>query len=570
MMIYKKSNFIKYFFSLIILVGAVLIFSACETEDDIPPPSAYVEPEPLPDGDCTIDIIVPEIADGIDFECTAPATEFFGEKDGALTIEHAENPAKEGINTSEGVMMIEQTAAIQPWAGFFFNLASKIDFSEKQSISIKVYSPAAGQQINLKLEDAEDDMINTEVLAETTVANEWEEITFPFSTGASGKYDKIVLFFDFNGPKDATTVHYFDDIVLAEGGSTGGPGGPSAVPTVAAPTPTLDESIVISMFSDAYDDVPVDTWRTDWSQAVLLDTLIADNAVKKYSALNFVGIETANTQIDASSMTHFHVNVWTADATEIKIKLVDFGPNGVYDGPGEGDDAEHELTIESPAQQEWVSLDIPLADFTGLTTRSNLTQYIFSGAPTGANTIFMDNIYFYDGSNIVTAPTTAAPAPTVPEADVISLFSDTYTDVTVDTWRTDWSAADLEDLEIEGNATKKYSNLDFVGIETVLNQIDASEMVTFHTNVWTADATQIRIKIVDFGPNGAYDGPGQGDDTEHEITIENPEQNTWLSLDIPLSDFEGLTTKSNISQFIYAAQPVGSTTIFIDNVYFSK
>lgn len=109
--------------------------------------------------------------------------------------------------------------------------------------------------------------------------------------------------------------------------------------------------------------------------------------------------------------------------------------------------------------------------------------------------------------------------------------------------------------------------MNFVGIETVANQIDASDMEFFHTDIWTADATEIRIKLVDFGADGAFDG---GDDVEHEITIANPQQNAWLSLDIPFSDLPGLATRSNIEQLIYAGQPSGSMTIFVDNVYFRK
>ena len=203
--------------------------------------------------------------------------------------------------------------------------------------------------------------------------------------------------------------------------------------------------------------------------------------------------------------------------------------------------------------------------FYRLNLEANLAQYIFVGAPSKENTVFIDNVFFYNSAGISDQPTAAAPLPTVSESNVISLFSDAYTNVPVDTWRTEWSIATLEDIQIEGNNTKKYSDLNFVGVETVGTQIDASTMTHFHTDIWTGDATEVRIKLVDFGPDGAFDG---GDDTEHEITVANPEQATWISLDIPLSDFTGLTTKQHISQLIYAGQPVGSTTIFIDNVYF--
>ena len=84
-----------------------------------------------------------------------------------------------------------------------------------------------------------------------------------------------------------------------------------------------------------YTDVPVDTWRTDWSSAVLEDIMVAGNATKKYSELDFVGVETVANQIDATSMTHFHIDVWSADFTLFAVKLVDFGADGAFGG---GDD----------------------------------------------------------------------------------------------------------------------------------------------------------------------------------------------------------------------------------------
>ncbi|MGN7513090.1 MAG: hypothetical protein ACTHOM_01860 [Allomuricauda sp.] len=707
---------------LLMAIGILGTIISCESEDDLPPPSAYVPPEPEPEpepGDgCTFTTIVPELADGLDFECGGPEVSFFGEIDGSLALEYVENPDPSGINTSETVVAYTQTPSVEPWSGFFFDLASKVDFTVMQTVKIKVYSPAADQIVLLKFEDSADGSISKEVQATTTVSGEWEELSFVFSPSDSDKFDRLVLFFDFNGEKSSESTHYFDDIVMSEGGEVEEPV-ETGTPTVPAADPTIDPAEVISLFSDTYTDVTVDTWRTDWSDAILEDIEIEGNAVKKYSELSFVGVEAVSAPIDATGMTHFRTDIWTGDATELRIKLVDFGADGAFDG---GDDVEHELVFEAPAQQEWVTLDIPLSDFTGLTTRGHIAQLIFVGAPSKANTVFVDNVFFYneagvsnkpisgapvptvaeanvisvfsdaytnvdgtdfnpnwgqatvvtqeviDGNNTLkyenlnyqgtqfaapldvsgmtmmhvdywtadsselngylissgpaetahsfaitngewvsvdipltefsdivdltdviqlkfdgngtiyldniyfyappaTEPTTAATAPTVVEADVISLFSNAYTNVPVDTWRTDWSAAVLEDIIVDGDDVKKYSELNFVGIETVANQIDATDMTHFHTDVWTADATEIRIKLVDFGADGAFGGD---DDVEHEITIANPEQSTWISLDIPLSDFTGLTTKANIAQLIYAGQPAGSMTVFVDNVYFHK
>jgi hypothetical protein len=74
------------------------------------------------------------------------------------------------------------------------------------------------------------------------------------------------------------------------------------------------------------------------------------------------------------------------------VKLVDFGADGAFGG---GDDVEHQVNFEAPVQGGWLSLDIPLADFTGLTTKEHMAQYILVGQPTGANTVFVDNVYFH-------------------------------------------------------------------------------------------------------------------------------------------------------------------------------
>jgi hypothetical protein len=168
-------------------------------------------------------------------------------------------------------------------------------------------------------------------------------------------------------------------------------------------------------------------------------------------------------------------------------------------------------------------------------------------------------------TNPVTEPLTAAPTPTLPAANVISMFSNAYTNVPVDTWQTSWSSGVLTNIQIQGNDTKKYSNLDFVGIESTTSQINATNMLYFHVDAWTPNMTLFRVKLVDFGANAAYGG---GDDVEHEKVF-TPTLTSWNSYHIPLSDFTGLITKGHIAQLIFSGQPVGAGTLFVDNVYFS-
>lgn len=457
-----------------------------------------------------------------------------------------------------------------------------IDVSGMTNIRLDIWTPDAtdaGQAFRVKLFDVGPDasfgtgddieqeitLVNPQIQSEEWVSLDLPLSRFPGITNGSN-LAQVVLSGDLPNVYVSNIFFYNDG-----GGGGGGTGGGGAdEPMVAAPTPTRPAADVISLFSEAYDDVAVDTWRTEWSMADFSDVMVAGNAVKRYDNLDFAGVETTMSLVDAGEMTHFHIDVWSPNITDLGIKLVDFGANGAFDESG-GDDVEHQIDFSGIAQGQWVSYDLPLADFSGLVSRDNLAQYIFAAQPSGGATLFIDNVYFYRESTGGggTEPTMAAPTPTRDAANVISLFSDAYSDVTVDTWRTDWSSADFTDIMVAGNAVKFYENLDFVGVETTSALIDAGEMTHFHFDVWTPNATQIGIKLVDFGANRQFDENG-GDDVEHQVDFPGPAQGQWISYDIPLADFTGLLTRGSMAQYIFVGQPVQASSLYIDNVYFYK
>ncbi len=163
-------------------------------------------------------------------------------------------------------------------------------------------------------------------------------------------------------------------------------------------------------------------------------------------------------------------------------------------------------------------------------------------------------------------PSTAAPMPSTTSGSVISLFSNTYTNRVIDTWSAGWDQADVIDTTIAGNDTKKYSNLNYSGIEfTGANSINATAMNFLHVDIWTPNSTPLKLKLVDFGANNAYDGGDDKNSIEYVLTPA-PTPGTWTSYNIPLSNFTGLDTKANLSQMLF----IGSnTTVYFDNVYLS-
>ncbi|CAN5624486.1 hypothetical protein BH10BAC3_BH10BAC3_30440 [soil metagenome] len=160
------------------------------------------------------------------------------------------------------------------------------------------------------------------------------------------------------------------------------------------------------------------------------------------------------------------------------------------------------------------------------------------------------------------APVVAAPTPNRAPADVISLFSNAYTNNPVDTWSTSWSGCchELTDLQIAGNDTKKYVLHHFAGVEFIASPVDATNYGFLHIDVWTPNvAKPFTIRLVNFGVSN----------TEADVT-RTPAQNTWVSYDIPLSEFATLGGKNKLSQMLFLVAGETTGTFFIDNVYFFK
>jgi hypothetical protein len=130
------------------------------------------------------------------------------------------------IDASNKVMKVIKTAGAEVWAGTTMStnlgLAKAIPLkSGATTMQARVYSPAAGLKIKLKVEDRTNGNIAVETDAVTTVANTWEVLEFDFSNQSSGTpainfantYDKASIFFDF-GTAGSGKVFYLDDFKM--------------------------------------------------------------------------------------------------------------------------------------------------------------------------------------------------------------------------------------------------------------------------------------------------------------------------------------------------------------------
>lgn len=166
---------------------------------------------------------------------------------------------------------------------------------------------------------------------------------------------------------------------------------------ISAPTPTQDAADVISIFSDTYENVNIDFYNGYWKPyqtTTSADFDVRGDNILVYENFNFVGHQFSDPTVDASAMTHLHMDILIPGSLPSNAKLIvtikDFGANGADGG---GDDKTQKVTILSSQLKgdAWASIDIPLS----LSQRSKVGQFIFENGGSAVTNLYMDNVYFY-------------------------------------------------------------------------------------------------------------------------------------------------------------------------------
>ncbi|KRP27829.1 MAG: hypothetical protein ABS28_10545 [Cryomorphaceae bacterium BACL22 MAG-120619-bin32] len=164
----------------------------------------------------------------------------------------------------------------------------------------------------------------------------------------------------------------------------------------------------------------------------------------------------------------------------------------------------------------------------------------------------------------ILAPIVAAPAPpSRSAADVVSIFSDAYTNVTLSELPTTWSAGGFEAINLNNDNIWKLTNLDFIGMVTnYATGIDLSVMEKMHIDYWVPEGVtnELLVKIVN-----TVDG---GEDIE---SLGTTVSGTWQSIDIDMAGFDGgnLSNKEKITQILIDSDGLAGV-VYIDNFYFYK
>ena len=324
---------------------------------------------------------------------------------------------------------------------------------------------------------------------------------------------------------------------------------------VGAPTPTKDPADVISVFSDKYTNINVDFYNGYWAPyqtTESADFAVNGDHVLNYSNFNFVGIQVSSPVVNIGSKGYLHLDIYLPDnlntGATFKVRVVDFGANGA---PGGNDDVSDIVSFTAPTlvAKTWLSLDIPLSSLPLLTTKGHFGQIIFEGV--NIPNFFADNIYFW---NNPVMPPTPAPVPTKEAVNVLSVFSDTYTNIIGTDFNPNWGQSTLVmQTPIGGNNTLKYASFNYQGLQLGSNQ-NVSTYGYLHLDYYSTNATQLKVYLI---------SPG-GVETPFTLTVPTT---GWNSADIPLSSFAPVAL-NNIMQMKFDGGT--GSDVYLDNIYFWK
>lgn len=255
------------------------------------------------------------------------------------------NPYQSGINTSDRCAQTLKASGAEVWAGSFLTMENPIDFSTNKTFKVKVWSPKTDAIVRLKVENLDNGDIFYEVDATTTVAEEWEELSYDFSGIDMGnEYQKVVIFFDFGNTGD-DALYYFDDVKLVPGGG-------------ATSLPVEDFEGVAPEFTVFGNIADIEVLENP-DQSGINTTAHSAKLTKSDGAETWAGaFFEVETPLDLANYGDIKVDVWSPrEDIVVKLKL-------------ENDDASvtHEVDLNTATSNTWEELvydfsDAPAADY---------------------------------------------------------------------------------------------------------------------------------------------------------------------------------------------------------------
>ncbi|MFI3296317.1 MAG: T9SS type A sorting domain-containing protein [bacterium] len=162
-------------------------------------------------------------------------------------------------------------------------------------------------------------------------------------------------------------------------------------PTTASPTPTNDQSNVISAYCDSYTTGVEGFGATEsWSLAATYSTISGNNYAIVDFSTSSEQVAFSYTQMDISAMEYLYCDLWVDEDTKITISLLTNQADGTSSTPIEG--SSYSLTAG-----EWNTITIPLSEYIeGTSYHLQYQKGVRFNSMTVPGKLYVDNIIFYN------------------------------------------------------------------------------------------------------------------------------------------------------------------------------
>jgi hypothetical protein len=137
---------------------------------------------------------------------------------GGVNVAVVANPFPGGINTSATVWRFTKSNGAEVWGGTYTPMAAPnavpVNIDNGHKFKVMVYSTEVGKQLHFQLEQGSGGFPNTGIDVASTVANQWEELTFdfgPLGIPAGTTFGQIVFQYNLSGA-GAGEVIYIDNV----------------------------------------------------------------------------------------------------------------------------------------------------------------------------------------------------------------------------------------------------------------------------------------------------------------------------------------------------------------------
>ncbi|QSE97436.1 family 16 glycosylhydrolase [Fulvivirga lutea] len=159
--------------------------------------------------------------------------------------------------------------------------------------------------------------------------------------------------------------------------------------------------------------------------------------------------------------------------------------------------------------------------------------------------------YDEDETDNLPIPLVSAPQPTNSAVDVLSLFSDSYTNIPDVTFANPEREVYSDVVDIDSNPTLRYLDINNQLVDLSTNLLDVSNQDYLNFDYWSPNTTELNLVFID----------QNGNESSHEIAIALED---WQGVTIATTDISGTVNTTALEQIRFE----GNGTVYLDNLYF--